>query len=143
MKKEKIVISFFAVLLGVIASAVAFYVYQTTKEIKSEDSKIVSLSPSPVEITKAPSVFLTVQNPKDEEVVASRTITVSGKTTSDAVVIISTQSKDEVVTPSSNGTFTTTLIIDLGQNVIEIIAIAPNGEEAKVTKVITSSNESF
>lgn len=141
MKTERVVISFIAVLVGILAAGLAFYFYQSTKTIPSTKPKIITIA-TPTPIQKS-SIFLTIDQPEDESVVNSKTITISGKTIPDATIIISSDSSDQIITPATTGAFSTTQIIDSDQNKIEITAIAPNGEEAKITKVVTFSSENF
>lgn len=145
MKKEKIVISFIAVLIGILAAGIAFFLYQTTKVIPNSNIKTITFktpNPTPVK-TQKQSLFLTVDSPKDEEVVTSRIIQLTGKTQPEAIVLVATENNDQVVTPTKNGDFSVTLSLDLNQNYIEITAISPNGEETKLLKIITVSTENF
>ncbi|RJQ36594.1 hypothetical protein C4559_04995 [Candidatus Microgenomates bacterium] len=141
MKTEKVVISFIAVAIGILVAGILFYLYQTTKTIPSSKTKTVTITPlSP---TPQASIFLSLDKPKDEEVFDSRTVTIAGKTVKGAIVVISTYANDDVIIPASNGNFSTTATLDDGQNLIEITAIAPSGEEIKTTKVVTYSTENF
>lgn len=141
MKKEKIILSFIATLFGLFVAGAAFYLFQAARTITPSNTKIFSLAtPTP---TPVPSVFLTVDRPKDEDVVRNKVLVISGKTTSNAVVVIITDASEDVITPSDNGDFSTTVNLDEGQNVLEIIAIAPNGESAAVKKTVTYSQEEF
>ena len=144
MKKEKIVLSFIAVVLGLLVAGIVFYLYQSTKVIPtSEKPKIITIQPSASLTPKSSGIFLTVDNPKDESVTDKKIIKVTGKTIKDATVVVSTNIDDEVITPSANGDFSTTVNIEDGQNQIEVTAIAPTGEEQKSIKTITFSTESF
>lgn len=141
MKAEKLILSFIATLLGLLVAGLAFYAYQATKTITTNNTKTISfVSPTP---TSIPSVFLTVDRPKDEEVVDSKVLIVSGKSTTNAVVIVITDSLDDVIVPSMSGDFSTTVNLDEGQNVLEIISIAPNGESVRIKKTVTYSLEEF
>lgn len=143
MKKEKLILSFVATLFGLLVAGVAFYLFQATKTVPdtTNTTKIISLaSPSP---TPSPSISLTLDRPKDEEVVDSKVLIVSGKTATNAVVTIITDSSDEVITPSAKGDFSTTVNLDDGQNILEIIAIAPNGESITLRRTVTYSLEEF
>lgn len=145
MKTEKIVISFIAVLVGILASGVAFFLYQSTKVISPSNTKTVTvqnLKPTP-KISPISSFFLTVDSPRDESVVADRIVTLAGKTNSSAIILIQTAENDQVLSPAKNGDFSTTVTLDNGANYIEITAMAPNGEETKVNRTITVSSESF
>lgn len=141
MKAEKIVLLFVALIAGLGAAGAAFYFYQSTKTIPESDIKTVNVkSPSP---TQSAGMFLNIDNPADEEIVDNKTVTLSGKTIQDAVIVISTPLEDDVIKPASNGNFTTSITLDDGPNFIEVIAIAPNGEEIKKTKIVTYSTEDF
>jgi len=141
MKKEKLILSFIATLFGLLVAGVLFYLFQATKTITPNNTKTISfVSPTP---TSIPSVFLTVDRPKDEDVVTSKILVISGRSTSNAVIIIMTDSFEDVITPSGSGDFSTTVSINDGQNIVEIIAIAPNGESATIKKTVTYSQEEF
>lgn len=141
MKTEKIILSFIAIFIGLLAAGIIFFLYQTTKVIPPNKIKnIVFQNPTP---TPTNSVVLTLDNPKDEDVVDKKLITVSGKTSPSATVVISTNAADDVVTPSSTGAFSTTVTINDGQNQIEVVAIDANGTETHVIKTVTFSTETF
>lgn len=141
MKKEKIILSASASLIGILVAVGGFFFYQSTKEVKpSEVKKIIINNPSP---TPQSSIFLTVNTPKDEDVVDKRIITISGKTIPEAKIIILTQSNEEAGVAARDGSFSTEITLDQNENIIEISAIAPNGEIAKVRRVVTYSTESF
>lgn len=142
MKKEQVVLSFIAVLIGILVAGVAFYLYQSTRTIsQSQIQKAKNLiTPTP---TKAPAVLLTINAPTDEDVVDKKTIIISGKTNPDAIVVITTSIGDQVITPTTTGSFSATTTIDDGANSIEITAIAPDGQETKATRTITYSTETF
>lgn len=141
MKTEKIIISFIAVVIGLLFAGVAFYLYQSTKIVKPSNTKTVTIIPPTP--TFAPTVFLSVENPKDGDVVNKKTININGKTIPDATILVSTETSDEVVAPARNGAFSVTATIEDGTNQLTITAIAPNGEEAKVIRTITFSTENF
>ncbi len=144
MKAEKIILSFVAVVIGLIAAGVAFYLYQMTKTIPPSKDQVISvqtqITPSPTPDTQN---FLTVENPKDESVTNTKTITIQGKTAPKATIIISTENSDQVVKAAANGDFTLTITTGNGTNVIQITAIFANGEEKKITRTVTYSTESF
>lgn len=141
MKKEKLILSFVATLFGLLAAGIAFYIFQSTKIVPNSTTKTISFaSPSP---TTSSSITLVLDRPKDEDVVNSKVLVVSGKTASNAVVVVITDSSEDVITPSANGNFSTTVNLDDGQNILEVIAIAPNGESVTVKKTVTYSLEEF
>jgi hypothetical protein len=141
MKTEKVLLSFIAVFVGLLVAGIAFYLYENTKTIPPSKIKTVSVvPPSP---TLKPSIFLELDRPKDEEVVGKKIITISGQTTSSATIVVLTENAEQILTPASNGNFSTTINIENGQNLIEITAIAPNGEKVKITRTVTFSTEEF
>jgi hypothetical protein len=141
MKKEKLILSFIATLFGLLVAGIAFYFFQIAKTPSNNVTTTVSIaSPTPAAI---PSISLTVDKPVDEEIVNNRILTVSGKTQSNAVVTVITDSSNDVITPDANGNFSTTVNLDDGQNSLEVISIAPNGESMTIKKTVTYSQEDF
>lgn len=141
MSKEKVVLSFIAVAVGILVTGVAFYLYQATKTIPpSKIKKIKILSPAP---SPKPSIYLTIKTPEDEKVVGKKVVVVSGTTAKDATIVVLSPVDQDVVNPAGTGDFSTTINIDDGQNNIEITTISPNGEETRVTRTVTFSTEEF
>lgn len=143
MKAEKVILSFIAIFIGLVAAGVAFYVYQMTRTVSPEKSQTISLDNKSITPTPDASHLLIVESPKDEEVVDKKIISVNGKTKNDATIIVSTESTDEVVKPASNGNFSVTQTIPSGTSIIHVTAIFPNGEERHVARTVTYSTENF
>jgi len=141
MKQERVILSFIAVLIGLLAAGVLFYFYQSTKVINNSNSDVI-LSPTPTTNTKS-NIFISINQPSDEAVVANKTLQISGKTTPDATIVIITDASQLVLEPTKDGNFSTTITLDSGQNLITIQAIAKNGETVNVKKTITYSTEDF
>ena len=76
MKQERVVLSFIMVLIGLLVAGVAFYFYQTTKVIPDKSNTSNVISPTP---TLKPTIFLSLSQPGNESVVASKTLKISGK----------------------------------------------------------------
>ena len=141
MKQERVILSFIMVVIGLLVAGVAFYMYQGTKSIPNSRTSILVPSPTPTPINT--SVYLNVDSPTDESVVDNKTVTVSGKTTSDATIVIMTNSDQKVIAPSGQGDFSTTIIIADGTNLIRVIAFGGDGQSTTVQKTITYSLENF
>lgn len=141
MKQERVILSFIMVIIGLLVAGVAFYLYQGTKTVPRSRTSIQVASPTPTPINT--SVYLNVDNPTDESVVDNKTVTVSGKTTPDATVVIITNSDQKVLQPSGQGDFSTTITITDGANLIRVIAFSSDGQSATVQKTITYSTEDF
>jgi hypothetical protein len=141
MKTEKIIISFIAVFVGILFAGIAFYLYQSTKVIPPSGTKTVAITP-PTPTPKA-TIYLSLQTPDEGDVVDKKVVTVSGKTVPGSLVIITSDVDEQVVSPSSVGDFSATTTIDDGGNILNVTAIAPNGEEVTTSRIVTYSTESF
>lgn len=142
MKTEKIVLSFIAVLIGVLVAAAAFYLYQSTKIVKTSQIKQATEKVTPTPAAK-PTFSFSVETPTEGKVVDKRAIQLSGKANSDAILVVSTDDEDKIVVPTISGTFTTTVNLTDGENLIRITAFLPNGQETTIKKVVTFTSESF
>ena len=139
--KERIMVVFIAIAIGLIATTLVFFLYQQTKTLPkplSSDSKQTVATPTPKK-----SDYLTVESPADETISNKRSIQVKGKTNPAATVVVSTNEEDEVVQPASDGKFSVTVTIDAGANKIITRAIGPDGNGATDERVITYSTEDF
>ena len=141
MKQERVILSFIMVVIGLLVAGVAFYIYQGTKSVPGSKTSILVASPTPTPINT--SVYLNVDSPTDESIVDNKTVTVSGKTTPDATIVIMTNSDQKVIQPSEQGDFSSTIIITGGVNLIQITALGSDGQSATVQKTITYSIEDF
>lgn len=143
MKTEKVVLSFIAVAIGILVAGVAFYLYQATKTIPSTQQSKVVAKQTPTPTPQKSVALLTVDSPKDEEVVETKKITVSGKTIPDATVIVTSDLDEQILTPAQNGNFSGSITIDDGENKIVFTAITKGGQESTIIRVVTYSTESF
>lgn len=144
MKAEKVVLSFVAVLVGLVAAGIAFYLYQATRTLPASQTKPIAVVPTPTTAqTTDKDHVLKIDNPKDEAVFDKKLITISGKTVSGTTIIVATEDNDQVITPAGNGDFTTTQSIPDGTSLLNITAIFPDGVEKKETRTVTFSTESF
>jgi cytoskeletal protein RodZ len=143
MKAEKIILSFVAVFVGLVAAGIAFYLYQTTKTVPPEQPKTVTSKTVNPTVAPLDSNMLSVETPKDETVSDKKVIGVSGKTVKNATIIVSTQDSDQVVKPADNGDFSLSQLIPDGTSILQIAVIFPNGQEKKITRTVTYSTESF
>ncbi len=141
MKKEKTVLSFVAVFIGLIVAGVAFYIFQLTKTLPPQATK-TEVVRTPTQAPKS-GMFLTIPEPNNEVISDSKTVKIAGKTLPNSVIIVATKANQEVIKPVSNGDFSTTVTIEEGVNLIRITAIAPNGEEKTVLKTVSFTNEDF
>ncbi|MCI0439885.1 MAG: hypothetical protein L0177_12245 [Chloroflexi bacterium] len=90
-------------------------------------------SPPETPFETAASFFLEVITPQDELVLASPSIEVKGMTTPDAVVSVN----DTVAEVNADGSFSTTVVLEEGPNIIEVLSSDFQGnEESKIITVI-------
>jgi len=142
MRKERVILSFIALLIGLAVAGGAFYLYQQTQnkpqEVKSET--VVSI---PTPTPDGDSELLVIEKPKNEDVISSKTLTVSGKTLPESTVVAQTEVDEQVAISSNNGDFQFTIEVEGGLNIISITAVLPDGTEVNEERVITYSEEDF
>lgn len=146
MKTERLILSFIAVLVGLLVAGIGFYIYQVASKKPAENTNQITLSTSPTPSTKqsaADQYPLTLDSPADEQVLDKKTVTVSGKTGKDILVVISTGTADQVIKSTSSGNFSATQTIDSGLSTIRVTALFPDGQERHALRTITYSTESF
>ncbi len=138
--KERIVIIFIAVTLGLLATTIGFFFYESSKPLKEVTTKptLSSMQPFPKD-----KITLNITEPKDEAITANRSVRVKGKTDPGNSVIISTNQEDLVVSPTPQGDFTATITIDAGVNKLVVEAISPDGDNKKVIQTISFTSEQF
>lgn len=142
MKTEKVVLSFIAVLIGIIVTGVAFYLYQSAKSSSGENSAkkiVIAEEPSPTPEYSQ----LTIKTPEDGSVFSKKVIKVEGSTEEGSTVIIISPVDQEVLLPSGNGDFSATVDIDDDENIIEITSISPDGTKTTEIRTVTYSTEDF
>lgn len=140
MKQERVILSFVMVLIGLVVAGVAFYFYQSSKQISSRSTASEIIAPTQ---PPKPTVYLSLTSPDNEIVVSDKTLRIAGKAPPDATIVIITDSDQLVFKPTSQGDFTTTITLGSGLNLINIEAISPNGETASLKRTVTYSTESF
>lgn len=93
-------------------------------------------------ITNSPkSLSLEVTDPNDDNLVFKSNLLLSGKTLPSLKILISSNQKDQVTTSSSDGSFSSSLILNEGPNKISVTVFSATGEEKTVVKNIYYSTE--
>jgi len=142
MKSERVILSFVAVIIGLLVAGGAFYIFQMTKEISPTDRDAITVNTRATP-TPPSNLLLTVDSPKDEEIVTKKTITISGKTDPETTIVVSSEAEDQVVKPTRTGSYSVTHTIGDDGNLIKITAIFPNGEETSITRTVSYTTEDF
>src|SRR5438105_2475636 len=101
MRLEKILLSFVAIIVGLVAAGAAFYLYQMTKVLPAQKAQPVVVSPT-TSANPSPDTgnILSLDSPKDEQVFDNKQLTINGKTLPDATIIVTTEDGDQVVKPA-------------------------------------------
>lgn len=139
--KERVVIIFIAVTLGLLATTIGFFLYESSKPNREINAPVLK-NKKPAPIVRQ-DITLTLTSPKDESVTANRTIQVKGVTDAQNTIIISTNQEDVAVTPTSQGNFSATVSIDAGENKLFVEAIDPSGNSKKITQTVSFSSDEF
>jgi hypothetical protein len=142
MRAERVILSFVAILIGLLVAGGAFFVYQLTRQLPPEETKAITVKTPPTP-TPSSSQLLVLTSPSDETVSNKKTITITGKTVAGSTVVVSSETDDQVVEPTKNGDFTVTHTIGDDTTIITVLAIFPNGEEQSVTRSVSYSAEEF
>ncbi len=141
MKTEKVILSFVATILGLLVAGGLFFFFQFSKSNNDNPKNIavlITLTPTPI-----PSITLELNQPEDEKVYDNKTLIVSGKTRADAIVAILVNGFENIVKPSLSGNFSKSVTLSDGQNIIEVIAVAQDGETKSIIQTVTYSTEDF
>ncbi|HRN96317.1 MAG TPA: hypothetical protein PLD54_02630 [Candidatus Levybacteria bacterium] len=144
--KERIIIVFVAVIIGLVLTTVGYLLYQSfdTPATPSPNEQVqnptqpVTTSPTPDK-----SFFITVTEPQPESITNKRTITVTGTTNPGNTVVISSNQDDVVAQPKDDGTFSTTITINAGTNVLVARAVNAQGDSVEETRIVTFVSEDF
>jgi hypothetical protein len=142
MKQERVILSFIMVLIGLLVAGALFYFYQSTKKVSPSAIGVTNPQTSPTP-TPQPKIYLILNKLNDEEVVTNKTLNINGKTNPDATIIIVTQADQQVLKPTSQGDFSTTITLSDGENFIRIQSILPGGETTATQRTITYSTQNF
>ena len=142
MNKEKLLLITGAVLIGIIVSASTFFIYQYSKRINEADIKKITIKGSDENENQA-SISLEVNEPMDEGVFDERVIKVIGKTSPNSTIVVVTEENEEGGVSAGNGSFSMDITLSDGENIIEVIAIAPNGEFIRERRIVTYTKEDF
>lgn len=142
--KERIIIVFVAIVLGLIITTIGFFLYQSTKILPQDQPKNSTnnkkISPTP---SQESGIMLIIDEPKDLSITDKRTVVVKGKTDPKNTIIVSTNEEDSVASPNSLGEFSVSVTIDAGANKIITRSITSEGEEKDDVRTVTFTTEDF
>jgi hypothetical protein len=144
--KEKFVIVFIAVALGLIITTVGFLIYQSTKitpENASNGSQTEIKKIGQEQTTPKDTSGFMVTSPDDESLTSTRTITVKGTAQPGSTIVISSNSSNVAAQTTNDGKFSATITIDAGANKIVTEAINADGSSVQDERIVTYSTDDF
>lgn len=101
-----------------------------------------TVSPTPSSAAAATNA-LTITNPQDGEVVTTDKVTLRGKTSPGANVIISTEKADALIAADNSGSFSSDISVVSGANDIRIVSFDASGDRSEMTMTIVYSTADF
>ena len=137
MKKEVL----FAIIIGfALGLAITFGIRTANKAFQGsaqqEEAPIEEILPTP---TPLPSLSLTITSPEDNVISDQETIEVSGKTASEAVIVILYPEGEKILEADKNGRFSTEIDLAGGDNEIKISSYDNENNEASQTLTVVYS----
>lgn len=141
MKAERLILSLIAIFIGLLVAGGAFYLFQLTKQIPNGANNItIKAKATP---TPSSTNYLVIDTPQEESISKVKTITIAGKVVPKSTLVISNGTNDQVVNPSSSGSFSVTSSLDEDTTLFYITAIFPDGEEKTLTRTVSFVTEEF
>ncbi|MBI2601102.1 hypothetical protein HYW42_04050 [Candidatus Daviesbacteria bacterium] len=124
-------------LLGLVFISLLYYVLNI-----QNPPTIALYSPGGGPVTSEPrSLLISVEEPDNDRLVFKPSILVSGKTTPNLPIVISTESSNLVINSKSDGQFSSTLELEPGVNTITISVFDVNGDSRFETRTVYYSKE--
>lgn len=100
------------------------------ERFKPEDSSYNPVTKEPV------SLFLEITSPEDDILVNDPDLVISGETSPNTAIIISSSDSDTAIQSAKNGGFSKVFTLSPGPNIIEINAFDDEGNFKSVTKSV-------
>jgi len=139
MKKEVLIAIIIGFGLGLV---ITFGVWQINKSLKevapkqelpssqvqqTQEEKIPSPTPSATQLS------LIITSPEDNSIINKEKVNISGKTSSEATVVIIYEEGEKIIETDENGNFTSEITLVGGANEITVSAYDKEGNEATKT----------
>ena len=134
MKKEVIL----SIVIGFGIGLVATFGFYTARKTLGNTNQILSPIASSADITPVNNnqhQTLNLISPIDQSISKESKIKVSGTSAAHSWIVILAEKGEKVIQADSKGDFETEILLDSGENEIEVQSISDSGD--KVTKVVT------
>lgn len=142
MKKELFLSIIIGFALGLLIMAGVYTANRALKEASQIHSPLVDQEEKPKDADQLSLQTLTLISPIDQSIIAESKTTLSGITSPGSWVVVLSEKGEEVVLADPEGNFETEITLIGGENEIEVISIAENGERAsKILTVVYSTVE--
>lgn len=144
MKKEVLLAISIGFILGLV---ITFGIWTANKSLVGLKKNTPAPTPTVIATDTTPlpttppttSSTLTITSPDDEAFSSKNTITISGKTTAGATVVIIYEGNDDVVLADANGNFSDDIDLITGFNTINVSAFDNTGNKATANLTVTYS----
>lgn len=133
MNKDTVVASVIGFGLGLIAAIALWVVPRVLPAKAPKASPVPSVVATTTTSNSASRTPLTLSKPQDGEIVTTNSVTIEGKTSADALILVSSASSSASVTPKEDGSFSTKFDLSEGGNQLVISAVATQPESKTVT----------
>lgn len=144
MKKEVLLAITIGFVLGLIITFGIWTANKSLATIKKNTPKptptlAAGTTPMPTTTTAPTNTSLSINTPDDEAFSSKNTITVSGKATPGATVVVLYEGDDDVVLADASGNFTDDITLITGFNTINVSAFDKTGTKSNQTLIVTYS----
>lgn len=141
MKTERIVLSSIAILIGLFVAGIVFYFLQVAGAKPDGQKHVISILPTPS--PENTTSLLSITEPLDETLSLTKSVTLKGKSSVGATIVITSENGQQVVVADDNGSFSEKIILDEGVNLFQITSIEKGGKSESITYTLSYSTESF
>lgn len=137
MRKEVI----FAIIAGAaLGLAITLGIYRANKAFSPQNNNPSQQQSSPSSTPKS-SFGITIAKPEENDVITTSPTTVTGVTIPNSWIVISTASRDYVVSTNPEGGFEQEIELDAGANELIFTAFDANGASIEKREIVVFSSE--
>lgn len=140
MRKEILL----AIVIGLLVGLVLTYGIYLARTALRHPNNTELQTQSTLTASPEPSTLgtLTIVNPSDELVQTEQDLTIAGTTIANSFVIIFVNNEETITTADSSGNFSIEAELEVGSNIITVIAVDEDGKESTAERtVIVIANE--